>query len=172
MAEFADFFQGLAGAFDDSDQPADPTKGASAGTKVGGAVGNGLAGAMDILGGIQSEQQYFTQGTRYRQEAKLDLYNAGKEVAAHDRAAQADISATDAISGSSGVTGGGSVAAAQRAVVNQATTADVASRYAGKIKNIEDLYEAQQQDYAGKQAFMGGLISGGMKFAETAAMLA
>ena len=137
-----------------------------------GAFGDALQGVSDIFGGIEEQSGYFAQGSRYRQQAALDLYGGGLEVQKQEKAAVETISEAQAASGAAGVTMAGSPAVAQRESITNANMADAASRFSAKVRNVEDLYEAQVQDWEGKQALMGGIASGVMSFAKAGAALA
>ncbi len=134
--------------------------------EMGGTI---LEGVGSIFGGLTEQQDYFNQGTRYRQQAALDLYSGGLEVQKQEKAATKNISETQAASGAAGVTSGGSTAVAERESITNANMADAACRFSAKMRNLNDLYEANVQDWKGKQQAMSGILSGGLSLGAAAA---
>lgn len=135
-------------------------------------AGGLLSAGQSVLTGIQSNEADQNVASLYKQQAQLDLYNAGREVQATQTKATQTISAGEAEAGAGGVTSAGSPALATAKTVSDANIADIYSRYTGKIKSASDLYQAQLEEYSGKQAETAGYVGGAASLFSSAAEIA
>jgi hypothetical protein len=135
------------------------------------AAGGAISAISSIFTGIYGSDAANNRALQYRQQSTLDLFNAGAQVTQTQNRAVATMKAAAAAAGGAGVTGTGSPALAQAETINRANTQDAYDRYAGRLRSVSDLYQAQLASYEGKQSIFGGFVGAGMEGASTAAIL-
>jgi hypothetical protein len=146
---------------------------ARAATASSSIIGGGLLGAGgSLLSGFNTAATDTNTADLYRQQAQLDLFNAGTKVQANEERAGQTIGAANASAGAAGVTSGGSPTLDNAKTVSDANVADVYTRYTGRIQANSDLYEAQIEDWSAKQAKIAGVAGAGMSVLGTGTTLA
>lgn len=119
-----------------------------------------LSAAGSITQGIAARKAGNAQAGEYEQQAEYEKGSAAAQINSNDYQAGKLLAKSRASASAGGVSEGGSTATVNSASAVQEKLKDAYTRYGGEAAASEDLYEAANARWSGKQAETAGIIKG------------